>query len=166
MPNESRTANAVRVGKPMYRGNVDRVKTDAAKIVRRLRRTDVTLTYLKREYHCRFETLQKAIKVHLSKAEYNQLMLDRRTRKGKPSDYKYIGSLNFQLANTRPNNNPVRIEQLRDYYSKAEKIIADATKKQNYPIPIGHSRCGTAASYVKSNDADNMLKKTGIIPLI
>lgn len=147
----------------MYRGNVARVKADAAKIVRRLRHTDVTLTYLKREYHCRFETLQKAIKSHMSKAEYNQLVLDKRALSSKSSDYKYIGRLNFQLANTRPNNDPAKIEQLRDYYSKAEKIIADAVKKQNYPIPMGHSRRGTAGSYVKSSDADKMLAEAGII---
>ena len=142
----------------MYRENVARVKADAAEIVRRLRRTDVTFTY--------FETLQKAVKSHMSKAEYNQLMLDKRARKGKPGDYKYIGPLNFQLANTRPNNDPAKIEQLRNYYSKAEKIIADAVKKQNYPIPMGHSRCGTISSYIKSSDAEKMLEEAGIIPLI
>ena len=57
----------------MYRGNADRVMADAARIVERLRETDVTLIQIKAEYHCAFTTLYKAIFSQISKREYRKI---------------------------------------------------------------------------------------------
>ena len=45
----------------MYKGNSKKVKTNAKKIIRRLRNTDVTVEQLMAEYHCAYETIKKFV---------------------------------------------------------------------------------------------------------
>lgn len=58
----------------MYRGNADQVMADAAKIARRLRDHQATVTGLAKEYESSHATLMKAVLSQMSKAEYRRIV--------------------------------------------------------------------------------------------
>ena len=57
-------------GMIMYRGNTKQAAADGAKIARRLRRMETTLTQLMSEYHCSYYTMMRVILSHLSLPEW------------------------------------------------------------------------------------------------
>ncbi len=71
-----------------YRGNVDKVMADAAKIAERLRRTPVTLTQLMAEYHCVYPTMMRAIRLYIKPAEWKQIRRRRLLGGGEATRFK------------------------------------------------------------------------------
>ena len=55
----------------MFKGNVDKVMARSAEIARRLRQGE-SLTKLRAEYRCCFATLNRAVRKHLTSAEYKR----------------------------------------------------------------------------------------------
>src|SRR3990167_2755110 len=66
---------------PMFRVNKPKVYADAAKIVRRLRTTSVTLGALIKEYRCAYKTMVGAILTQIDRQEFQDLMSRRYGRK-------------------------------------------------------------------------------------
>jgi hypothetical protein len=77
-----------KAGKPMYRGNVDKVKTDAEKIAKRLRETDVTLKELIKEYRTGYQATIEAILSQMSETEWHKIRKKRLARGGKNTRFK------------------------------------------------------------------------------
>jgi len=57
----------------MYRGNVDKVLADGAKIIRRLRNNKTSLTQLMAEYHCAYPTIKKVVFTYISMSEWKRI---------------------------------------------------------------------------------------------
>lgn len=89
-----------------YRGNADKVMDDAARIVERLRETDITLSQIKAEYRCAFTTLYKAIYSQISKEQYRRISYRKkiqgntatRFKKGQKAWNKGLKGLRFSPA--------------------------------------------------------------------
>ena len=71
-----------------YRGNVDKVMTDAAKIVRRLRSGKTTLTALMKKYHCGQPAVMRAIFSKMSKRQWVRIHHDNLARGGIKTRFK------------------------------------------------------------------------------
>ena len=56
--------------KIMNRGNTEKVIKDACIIAKRLRHTDTTLEKLMKEYHCGYETMMRAVRLHIPQVEW------------------------------------------------------------------------------------------------
>ncbi|MFQ5953305.1 MAG: HNH endonuclease signature motif containing protein [Candidatus Omnitrophota bacterium] len=72
----------------MARGNVAKVVKDGTKIVKRLRRLEVTLTKLCIEYHCGYSTLKDVVRSYISAAEWGRLRRKLLARGGVKTRFK------------------------------------------------------------------------------
>lgn len=71
-----------------YRGHADVVMADAEAIVKRLKTTPVTMGSLRREYHCGYPTIMRAICTRMSKEQYRQIVVSKLIRVNKSTRFK------------------------------------------------------------------------------
>jgi len=76
--------------KPMgnYRGNVDRIMADAAKIVQRLREGNTCIRTLKKEYRCGYPIVMRAIFSKISKGQWAKIRHEKLARSGIKTRFK------------------------------------------------------------------------------